>query len=152
MSPNYNNRNSRPAQRPQGNAPCTPSEEIKALQSVEKLRDLEAHHLVKLAEKIGRDTARTISHTQIYRIHEHIVRICTTVKAGQRSTGDIQLLRYHLAYAVGRAKPREQPPLKDLAGLLGKALDKVSEAQDLERFRQLFEAILAYHKFHGGRN
>ncbi len=152
MNQNYNNRNSRPAPRHQGNAPSAPSEEIKAIQSVEKLRDLEPHLLVKVAEKVGRDTAQSISHTQIYRIHEHIVRICTTVKAGQRATNDIQLLRYHLAYAAGRAKPREQDPLKRLAGLLGKALDRVADGPDLERFRQLFEAILAYHKFHGGRN
>ncbi len=29
------------------------------------------------------------------------------------------------------------------------ALDRVTDLDDLERFRQLFDAVLAYHKFFG---
>jgi|GEM_PF-2298146 len=50
-----------------------------------------------------------------------------------------------LAYAVGR-----QRSLKDLADILDAAISRVYDYEDFKKFVELFQAIVAYHKYHGG--
>lgn len=61
------------------------------------------------------------------------------------------LLKPKLAYASGR-----QPVLKPLRNFLVQAIDSVVKNPDSKKAREnffiLMESIVAYHKFHGGRN
>jgi len=50
-----------------------------------------------------------------------------------------------LAYAVGR-----QTQLRDLAEVLIAAINRVYDYEDFKKFVELFQAIVAYHKYHGG--
>ena len=98
-----------------------------AIAALTALRNLQPEDLVSIAEKAGRFFSdNRIKTTQIRRIHE------------------IRLLKYHLAYAAGRERN-----MLSFAEFFSPALDRVTDLDDLERFRQLFDAVLAYHKFFG---
>jgi len=71
-----------------------------------------------------------------------------------------RMLKPKLAYAVGREDQKNNPKLKDLFIVLSDAIDnveidKIDNENELKKrfsnFVQLFEAIVAYHKFHGGK-
>lgn len=68
---------------------------------------------------------------------------------------DVLMLRPMLAYAVGREKTESK--LKDFGDTLSKGIkhirldDKVHRKTDFKNFLKLFEAIVAYHKYHGGK-
>lgn len=59
---------------------------------------------------------------------------------------DIVLLKPKLAYAAARQKAAE--PLSEV---MAAAIDKVHHPLDFERFVQLVESIIAYHKAEGGQ-
>jgi CRISPR-associated protein Csm2 len=66
----------------------------------------------------------------------------------------LNMLKPKLDYATSRSEP-----VKRLRDVLSQAIDTVSNAQDadernkrFDRFMNLFEAILAYHRSEGGRN
>ena len=124
----------------------------KRLKDLENLGDLDGHELVAMARAIGQKIVRSVSASQIYKFHEHIVRYATNVEAKRAEVRNVKLLSYHLAYAAARIrKTEERNSMKELAEFLDVALDKVKTMQDLARLRQLSEAIVAYHKFFGGR-
>lgn len=58
---------------------------------------------------------------------------------------ELVLLKQKLAYASAR-----QPPVKPLKEVMDAAIDKVQDSEDFERFFQLIESIIAYHKAAGG--
>ncbi|NLO58531.1 MAG: type III-A CRISPR-associated protein Csm2 [Synergistaceae bacterium] len=110
------------------------------------LQHLQPEDLVAIAEKAGKFFSENrIKTTQIRRIHEHVIRQVTRARTNKgESAKEIRLLKYHLAYAAGRE--RNMRPFSDF---FSPVLDKVTGMEDLERFRQLFDAVLAYHKFYG---
>lgn len=55
------------------------------------------------------------------------------------------LLKQKLAYASAR-----QDAVKPLKEVMDAAIDKVEDSEDFERFFQLIESIIAYHKAAGG--
>ncbi|MBC7362151.1 MAG: type III-A CRISPR-associated protein Csm2 [Candidatus Aminicenantes bacterium] len=58
----------------------------------------------------------------------------------------IQMLRPKLAYAAGRHKGR----IKDFRELMEKLIQNTNK-QNFQYFKNFIEAIVAYHKFHGGK-
>ena len=100
--------------------------------------------LVEEAEKIGEHLAirRKLSTSQIRNVFTRIKERYDPVQ--------INLLRPKLAYAAGR-HPRQ---VKDLQRVLDKALQKIRAEraeEDYKGFRNFFEAILAYHRYYGGK-
>lgn len=136
---------------------------IKAKEEISKLKkleDLDGHKLVAIGRGIGEEIHSDVSATQLYKFHEHIVGFAVKVEAQKANlisgksvdVKDAKLLSYHLAYAAARIKKeREKEKMKELANFFDVALDKVETANDLVRLRQLSEAIVAYHKYAGGR-
>ncbi|MCX7994982.1 MAG: type III-A CRISPR-associated protein Csm2 [candidate division WOR-3 bacterium] len=61
---------------------------------------------------------------------------------------EIQLLRPALAYAAGRDKTGK---LKHLQQILDKAIMQVKDENTFKNLRNFFEAIVAYHRYHGGK-
>jgi len=57
----------------------------------------------------------------------------------------VPLLRAKLFYVAGRHS--EMSPLKDI---LSDALKLIDEKEKFDRFKDFFEAIVAYHKYYGG--
>jgi|GEM_PF-430689 CRISPR-associated protein Csm2 len=58
---------------------------------------------------------------------------------------ELVLLKQKIAYAS--AKKSEVKPLKEV---MDAAIDKVQDSEDFERFFQMVESIIAYHKYAGG--
>ena len=83
-----------------------------------------------------------LSASQIRGILDHLQRMY------QFSQTELQLLRPKLAYAAGRhgGKVRELQMVADRAIVMVEADEK-----RFENFRNFFEAIVAYHRYHGGR-
>lgn len=69
----------------------------------------------------------------------------------QRMSGDdlkpLQLLRPKLAYAAGRHRGK----VMDLQKVTDRAIRLVEDKEQFENFKNFFEAIVAYHRYHGGK-
>jgi len=133
-------------------------EATKEVSKLKNLSQLDGHKLVAIGRGIGEEIAHYVSQTQLYKFHEHIVRFTVKMEAKkekneeQANTKDAKLLSYHLAYAAARIKKKdEKEKMKKLALFMDVALDKVETAKDLNRLRQLSEAIIAFYKFAGAR-
>jgi CRISPR-associated protein Csm2 len=59
----------------------------------------------------------------------------------------LQLLRPLLAYAAGRHRGK----VMDLQKVSDRAICMVKNSQQFVNFRNFFEAIVAYHRYHGGK-
>lgn len=126
----------------------------------------DAQKLVEWADRIGdqlkKDKLKT---SQIRRVFTEVRSIEAEAKArAEPGTADqskrnvdiavrrLVLLKPKLAYQAGRHKGA----LIGLKDILEPAIDVVQKAPDREKavgnFVRFFEAILAYHKFHGGED
>lgn len=111
--------------------------------------------IVRHADALGQELSRPLQTSQIRALFGEVRKI-----EGQMSVEfgpawrRLHLLKPKMAYRVRRA---QGSGVKDLVSVLDPALDKVLEAGDentrrqyFKHFVEFFEAILAYHKFHGG--
>lgn len=62
---------------------------------------------------------------------------------------DLFVMRPKIAYAYGRAEKSE---LKKLLFFLDKQIQNIVDDSDVKKFQELFEAIVAYHKYYGGKD
>jgi CRISPR-associated protein Csm2 len=88
----------------------------------------------------GKKTEK-LSSSQIRNVLDEIQRM--------KDFGDgkrLQLLRPKLAYAAGRHKGK----VMALQEITDKAIELVNNEEQFENFRHFFEAIVAYHRYHGG--
>ena len=125
-----------------------------ALSKLNRFQDLAPDALVDLAEKAGkglnsqdaRGRQEKMSRTQIRKFHGHLVKQLLRARVkGDEVAREIRLLEYHLIYAVSREKK-----MQAFADLFQIGLHKVSSLADLERFKQFFDATLAYHVYYYG--
>ncbi len=59
----------------------------------------------------------------------------------------LQLLRPKMAYAAGRHKGK----VMELQKVTDRAICMVENADNFDNFKNFFEAIVAYHRYHGGK-
>jgi CRISPR-associated protein Csm2 len=107
----------------------------------------DAVKLNEIADRLGRYYAsggerEKLSASQIRGILDHLQRMY------QFSQTELQLLRPKLAYAAGRhgGKVLELQKVADKAIVLVEA-----DEERFKNFRNFFEAIVAYHRYHGGK-
>lgn len=82
-----------------------------------------------------------LSASQIRGVLDHLQRM-------KFSPNELQLLRPKLAYAAGRHLGK----VKKLQGVADKAIVLVGEDEvRFIHFRNFFEAMVAYHRYHGGK-
>lgn len=106
-------------------------------------------------EKWGQQLAKQVKTNQIRNIYSAVQHIRVRANQPNPDAADINrrliFLKPKLAYASGR-----QRELNSLRDFLFKAIDSVVKSQNPERAREnffiLMESIVAYHKFHGGRD
>lgn len=130
--------------------------------------------LVQCADSFGKNLARAgLTTSQIRALFGEVRQIESQWKMGlqhmqdseQNTVGEEQvrqakrrliLLKPKLAYRARKKEPNGKGPLTDLVKVLDKALDIVQESDDPNKsffnFVAYFEAILAYHKGHGGKD
>ena len=63
---------------------------------------------------------------------------------------ELQLLRPLLAYAAGRDTTPGRK-VRNLQGIIDQGIQMVSSEETFENLRNFFEAIVAYHRYHGGK-
>jgi len=112
------------------------------------LSKLPANTLIEIAEELGKYLKDSgLKTTQIRRFLDGIRRLDVQFSKGKQFLEDqVVLLKPKLAYAAGRNK--EVRPLMDV---LQPAITAGSKSYaDFKKLLSLIEAIVAYHKFHGG--
>lgn len=106
----------------------------------------DAVKLNEIANKLGEYYAdggdkERLSASQIRGILDHLQRM-------EFTQNDLQLLRPKLAYAAGRHSGK----VKKLQFITDKAIMLVeADEKRFKHFRDFFEAIVAYHRYHGGK-
>lgn len=98
---------------------------------------------VDLTERLGKDCRnKGVSTSQIRAVFSRVQNLPNDYERAERS---LQLLRPKLAYQQGR-----HSELSELQEVLDEMIQRVSTDGQLKNFKQFFEAVLAYHKAHGG--
>lgn len=118
------------------------------------LADATPQIIDKVADQKGKEFNK-IRTNQIRNVFSHINKIRTTFKNQKEWSAEIErdlvLLKPKLAYAAGR-----QHVVKQFQEFLSKQISATVSSKNkvkaLENFFALVEAIVAYHKFHGGRD
>jgi CRISPR type III-A-associated protein Csm2 len=85
---------------------------------------------------------KKLSSSQIRNILYEIQRM----QGQQFNPKRLQLLRPKMAYAAGRHKGK----VMVLQQVTDQAIQMVTNKEQFENFRHFFEAIVAYHRYHGG--
>lgn len=124
--------------------------------SIEKIINGDANELNNYADILGKRfkeekdvdergkkrTEKELSTSQIRNILDEIQRMSEK----EFNPTLLQLLRPKLAYAAGRHKGR----LKEFREVLEEAIKHVKSNEQFKWFKYFVEAIVAYHRYHGG--
>lgn len=116
--------------------------------------DGNAQMLVRTAEGIAKNDLTAgrnkVTTSQIRNIFGAVKTLEAKGSADEKIINRLILLKPKLAYIAGRN--REVSGLEVLRDVLSEAIDLVDEKKErFAAFCQFFEAILAYHKAHGGK-
>ena len=115
--------------------------------------------LVDTAEKLGRQISGQhrqdgVTTSQIRKVYNAVKRIQKRVRTDedfQRQQSDLILLKPKLAYVAARAPSERKANTRKLKDALTEAIDQVDSHDKFKNFVDFFEATLAYHKAHGGK-
>lgn len=132
--------------RPSSDTSKTIEECIKELQS---LKDYPIRKLVEHAALFGPELRQQRLETNQIRKFLDAVNQSKAKLVGADFAAvetEIVLLKPKLAYAAAR-----QRAVKPLSTIMSIAIDKVHSKEDFDRFVQLIESIIAYHKAVGGK-
>ena len=125
-------------------------EAIQHIGGLDGLAGWEARDLVERADGIGRELKnKNVTTSQIRNFLDEVNRIEAESRRGKDSfdSSQVVFLDIQLAYAAGR-----EDKLKDFARLFSAAIKQVRSKEDFDRFVKFTQAVVAYHRFHGGSN
>jgi len=118
---------------------------------LKKMADLSAADLVKYAEETGDFLANTVRlKTSQIRKFLDAVNVIRSESVGEEDylfEERVILLKPKLAYAAGR-----QDQVQPLMTVLEPCMNKVKDKDDFLKFFRFIEAIVAYHRYCGGRD
>ena len=114
-------------------------------------KDETAKQMVKYADDLAKEIFRDISTSQIRNAYGTVKKLEMQSVFDNKAYRELLLLKPKLAYARGRSSKKET--FKKLEDALSAAIDAVDvkQPETFKRFCNFFEAILAYHKAHGGK-
>lgn len=97
-----------------------------------------------------------VSTSQIRNVFGEIKKI-QALGLDKKEKGRLVMITPKLAYAVGRAGKREKGALEDLMKNVEVAVSAVEKSEKnrnecFNRFVDYMEAVVAYHRYHGGSN
>ncbi len=124
---------------------------VKEISILKTFSALEADRLVDLAGQMGDFLANRIrlKTSQIRKFLDAVNEIRSEGTQGKEANffrSQCMLLKPKLAYAAGR-----QDEVKPLMAVLVPCIDRIHNKGDFTRFYQFVESIIAYHRYHGGR-
>jgi CRISPR-associated protein Csm2 len=108
---------------------------------------------IEQANRFGKDISKTVTRSQIRQIFTKLKSIEAKGYKESQQRLEFMMLKPYIAYAAGRHK---KLGLNELKKRLDWGIDAVlkndgpDEKQRFKNFCRLFEAILAYHRAHGG--
>ncbi len=122
--------------------------------SLKSLKDWDAKDLVGRADQIGGELSQKMTTSKIRTFLDEVNRIDAEIKGKEEDfdSSRVTMLKPQLAYAAGREKGDERRVLTEFAELFFAAIGKVEDAKDFKRFMDFTQAVVAYHRFHGGSN
>lgn len=103
--------------------------------------------LIEQAENLGKYLAKKMSTSQIRSLFFEAKGINFTSKDGIYR---INLLRAKLAYTAGRFK-KQVNEIDNFRKILDTMLKSINSEERFKRFIDFFEAVVAYHRAHGGK-
>jgi CRISPR-associated protein Csm2 len=110
------------------------------------------------AEELVRGGLRTISMSKIRRLHQEISRLRDMAMEGKsdKCRKELARLKIHLAYTYGRLEDNEKRAFREYEQTLKRTIDYIlrdpQNLEDgLEKLYMFSEAVIAYHKYYGGR-
>ncbi len=113
---------------------------------LQKILDGDAQELVKYAEEMAKQLVRDrreeqLSTAQIRNVLDELQQMRNFDQT------KLQLLRPKLAYAAGRHRGK----VKDLQAIMDTAITLTKTEDHFKYLKHLIEAIVAYHRLHGGK-
>jgi len=122
---------------------------INEIKGRKSFKEIDVETIDSWGETLGKMLSRNLKTSQIRRIFSEFKKLHTEIKSGkvERIREKVLLLKPRLAYVAGR-----HAEAKPLTNVLSEGIKKIADLEDYERFFQLFEAILAYHKYYGGKD
>jgi len=134
-----------------GSTPSVADKIAGELENLDTMKNLSAERLVEYAEEVGDFLANKVrlKTSQIRRFLDAVTRIKTKSfgNEGVDFERESILLRPKLAYAAGR-----QDQVKPLMAVLDPCMRKVKDEDGFLNFARFVEAIIAYHRYHGGKD
>lgn len=116
-----------------------------------KLSELSVDDLVRSSDELGRELQSQITTSQLRKIFSEIKHIeLETKSAGGKDAFNIdrvKMLKPKIAYLAGREKR-----LKPFKEVMDAYISKVKDVEDFGRLAEFMQAIMAYHKYHGGKD
>ncbi|ADL43506.1 CRISPR-associated protein, Csm2 family [Caldicellulosiruptor obsidiansis OB47] len=108
-------------------------------------KDKDGKAFSEVAEKTGQLLKESnVTVTQLRKVFTEVKRLSPE---NENYKYKLKLLKAKMAYTSGRF-----PKLKDFQEIVNKALPVAEQNEKtLQRFKDFFEAVVAYHKFFGGR-
>ncbi|HYF96291.1 MAG TPA: type III-A CRISPR-associated protein Csm2 [Symbiobacteriaceae bacterium] len=116
------------------------------IKGVQRLSAIDNKELVAHADALGLLLVRDLTTTKARSFLSRVNALRTRFAHGFDAT-EVPLLKVRLAYAAAREKRAVGP----LAKVLLPAVDRIESAEDFRWFARFVEAIVAYHRFHGGK-
>ena len=147
---NQNHQNGQRGGKGNGNS-TYPGEIAKEMKKLTKFSALKTEELVKQGEEMGKMLARKevgLTTSQIRKFLDAVNKIKSSGHQKKDFRSACLLLKPKLAYAAGRQKKAVGP----LMTVLEPCIDKVCDEEDFTRFHRFVEAIVAYHRYYGGRD
>ncbi len=129
---------------------------LKEIEQLTMLKDLDIKSIAdegKYAEKLAERSRSRLKTTQLRRFFGAIKDIAKNLEVNEwnKVEADFYLLKPKLAYAKGRKLIPDEfyCVVKSLMNKIDKG-DENNKKENFIRFVQFLEAVVAYHKFHGG--
>lgn len=119
---------------------------------IEKIIGGDAKLLVEKADIFAKEIKK-VSASQIRNAFGTMKKLQMWGWGNPKVPAQLLLMKPRLAYMAGRQSRRiEKEALKALKEVLSHSIDCVQGEETFENFCNFFEAILAYHKAHGGKS
>lgn len=137
-----------PPQQPEDNTVKECKQKIEQFK-ITGLNNLSGDDLVDISSKMGGYLSRNLKTTQIRRFLDGIRKLNGQFDRGKNFNKDLVILmKPKLAYAVGRNQD-----IKPLMDILEPAITAGAKTYiDFKKLVALIEGIVAYHRYHGGRD
>ncbi len=122
---------------------------IRKVSGLDKLADLSGDDLVRFSDDFGMELKESkVTTSQMRKIFSEIKHIHREAQSTKRFNIDrVKMLKPKIAYLAGR-----EDKLKPFKRVMDTFIDKVGDGEDFARLASFMEAVMAYHKYHGGRD